>query len=118
MIDQTERKPLRPLVVEDECLIAFELCDFLEDLGHQVVVGMAAAPNQALRLIRELGGQIDAVMVDANLGGQSSAPWWRQKCPILSHRAMMRRSWKRSAPPECRSPSPITGVRSIAFYRA
>lgn len=55
MTDQTERKPLKLLVVENECLIAFELSDFLEDLGHQVV-GMAAAPGQALRLIRELDG--------------------------------------------------------------
>lgn len=73
MTDQTKRKPLRLLVVEDECLIAFELSDFLEDLDHQVV-GMAAAPDQALRLFREPGGQIDAALVDANLGGQSSAP--------------------------------------------
>lgn len=60
-------------MVENECLIAFELSDFLEDLGHQVV-GMAAAPDQALRLIRELDRQIDAAMVEANWGGQSSAP--------------------------------------------
>ena len=65
MTDQTKRKPLRLLVVEDECLIAFELSDFLEYLGHQVV-GLAAAPDQALRLIRELDGQIDAAIVDAN----------------------------------------------------
>lgn len=73
MTSQTEQRPLRLLVVEDECMIAFELSDLLEDLGHRVV-GMAAAPDQALRLIRELDGQIDAAMVDANLGGQSSAP--------------------------------------------
>lgn len=73
MTDQTKQRSLRLLVVEDECMIAFELSDLLEDLGHQVV-GMAAAPDQALRLIRELDGQIDAAMVDANLGGQSSTP--------------------------------------------
>lgn len=73
MTDQIVQKPLRLLVVEDESLIAFELSDLLEDLGHHVV-GMAAAPEQALRLIGDLAGQIDAAMVDANLAGQSSAP--------------------------------------------
>lgn len=72
MTSQAERTSLRVLVVEDESLIAFELSDLLEDLGHQVV-GMAAAPDQALRLIRDMAGKIDAAMVDANLAGQSSA---------------------------------------------
>lgn len=73
MIDRTERTSLRVLVVEDESLIAFELSDLLEDLGHQVV-GMAAAPEQAVRLIQTLEGGIDAAMVDANLAGVSSVP--------------------------------------------
>lgn len=73
MTGQAERTSLRVLVVEDESLIAFELSDLLEDLGHRVV-GMAAAPDQAVRLIHSLGGGLDAAMVDANLGGVSSAP--------------------------------------------
>lgn len=73
MTEQTERTSLRVLVVEDESLIAFELSDLLEDLGHQVV-GMAAAPDQAVRLIQSLEDGIDVAMVDANLAGVSSVP--------------------------------------------
>ncbi len=72
MTKQANQRSLRLLVVEDESLIAFELSDILEDLGHRVV-GMAATPEHALRMIRDMAGQIDAAMVDANLAGQSSA---------------------------------------------
>lgn len=62
---------LNVLVVEDETLIAMELEDILEDLGH-IVVGVAATPTRALELIADVDDGIDAVLLDANLGGLSS----------------------------------------------
>jgi CheY-like chemotaxis protein len=64
---------LRLLVVEDDPIIAMELEDELSDLGHHVLA-VAGTVKQALRLVRELAEQIDAVILDANLGGDSSFP--------------------------------------------
>ena len=69
----SEQSALRVLVVEDEMVIAMELEDLLLDLGHEVL-GVAGTLNRALRLIEELAGKIDVVVLDANLGGLSAAP--------------------------------------------
>ncbi|TFL16837.1 response regulator [Jannaschia formosa] len=62
---------LRILAVEDEAMIAFELQDMLEDLGHEVL-GPVANVDAALRLLGQ--SDPDAAIVDANLGGRSALP--------------------------------------------
>lgn len=73
MTESSGQTELRLLVVEDDSLIAMELECLLEDLGHRVL-GIAGTPDGALRLLSELSGQIDAVVLDANLDGRSAAP--------------------------------------------
>ena len=58
-------KGLRVLVVEDEALIALDLCLVLEDLGCRPV-GPAASVGAALDLLR--GSFPDAALLDENLG--------------------------------------------------
>jgi CheY-like chemotaxis protein len=59
------------LVVEDEFLLAEELCRLVEALGGRVV-GPAASAEAALRLLD--GGQPDLALLDVNLGGQRVYP--------------------------------------------
>jgi DNA-binding response OmpR family regulator len=65
--------PLRVFLVEDEALIAMELEDIVEDLGHQVVA-LATSVDTALQALQELVPAADAAIVDANLGGSLAAP--------------------------------------------
>lgn len=65
------RERLRILAVEDEALIAMELEDMLEELGHEVI-GPASSVDAALALLR--GAAPDAAVVDANLAGRSARP--------------------------------------------
>ena len=60
-------------MIEDESLIAMELEDMLEDMGHEVV-GLAGTLERSLQLVETHGGSVDAVVLDANLGGASAAP--------------------------------------------
>jgi len=62
----------RLLVVEDEALVALELCDQLTELGWRIV-GPAATVEEALRLIAE-GALPDVAMLDINLRGQAVYP--------------------------------------------
>lgn len=64
---------LRLLVVEDEAMIAMMLEDILEDLGHRVVE-VATSVQFALREISAKADELDAVILDANLGGDSAGP--------------------------------------------
>ena len=66
-------RPLRLFLVEDEALIAMELEDIVEDLGHEVV-GLASSVETALEALRELVPPADAAIVDANLGGSLASP--------------------------------------------
>lgn len=66
-------RSLAILVVEDEALIAMTVIDMIEDMGH-TVIGSAATVMKAVDLIGLLGSRIDACVLDANLGGTSSAP--------------------------------------------
>jgi DNA-binding response OmpR family regulator len=68
-----EAARLRLLVVEDEALIGMMLEDMIEELGHHVV-DVATSVRTALRLIATRKREIDAALVDANLGGASAAP--------------------------------------------
>jgi CheY-like chemotaxis protein len=67
--DPTE---LRLLVVEDETLIALELEDLLAELGHRVVEVCGTVPR-ALALVDRHADELDAAILDANLGGTSAA---------------------------------------------
>jgi CheY-like chemotaxis protein len=61
----------RILVVEDEYFVADYITALLEDLGY-VVVGPVLTVPDALEAIAS--GQVDAALLDANLGKTSSAP--------------------------------------------
>lgn len=62
---------LRVLVVEDEYMVADHIAMLLEDLGCEVA-GSAATVEQALELMQSK--QIDGVLLDGNLNGETSAP--------------------------------------------
>jgi DNA-binding response OmpR family regulator len=61
----------RILIVEDEYHVAEHISLMLEDLGYQVA-GLVPTVHQAITAIK--GEKLDAVLLDANLGGNSSAP--------------------------------------------
>ena len=61
------------LVVEDEYLIAADLAATLEDVGV-AVVGPAGSVAQALELVEDAGGELDAAVLDVNLGGERVYP--------------------------------------------
>ncbi|WP_062018191.1 response regulator [Aureimonas sp. AU4] len=59
--------PLRILIVEDEAVIALELEDIVERLGH-TVVGSAATARRALQIAGS-SGPIDLAIMDVALAG-------------------------------------------------
>jgi CheY-like chemotaxis protein len=61
----------RILVVEDEYLVADYIAVTLEDLGYEIVGPVATIPEAIAAIASE---KLDAVFLDANLGGTSSAP--------------------------------------------
>jgi DNA-binding response OmpR family regulator len=61
----------RIIIVEDEPLIAESLRADLVDAGF-AVVGMASRVDKAIKLLKDF--ECDAVILDANLAGTSSAP--------------------------------------------
>ena len=62
----------RLLVVEDESLIALELCQGLMSLGWEIV-GPAATVSEAMPLI-DASDPVDAAVLDVNLGGSLVYP--------------------------------------------
>ena len=62
----------RILVVEDEYLIAMTLSEHLEEVGS-IVVGPVSSVEKAIKAI-ESNQQIDAAVVDVNLGGAMAYP--------------------------------------------
>jgi len=60
----------RILIVEDEALIALDLCFCLESLGH-VVTGQAADSREALTIARD---GVDLALVDLNLRDGPTGP--------------------------------------------
>lgn len=64
---------LRVLIVEDETLIAMMLEDLLGEIGCRIA-GAAATVGQALDQLVALGGQVDAAVLDVNLGGEKVYP--------------------------------------------
>lgn len=71
----------RVLIVEDEVLIAMDLEDMLNDLGHEVV-GQATRIDKAMELASE--SDIDFAVLDINLAGKKSFP----VADILSERGI------------------------------
>jgi DNA-binding response OmpR family regulator len=59
------------LIVEDDVLIAMNLEDMLNELGHEVV-GQAMRIDTAMQLARE--SDIDFAILDINLAGKKSFP--------------------------------------------
>jgi CheY-like chemotaxis protein len=62
----------RILLVEDEGLVALMLEDMIIDLGFDVAYS-AASVAQALSWI-DAGGEVDAALLDVNLGGEAVFP--------------------------------------------
>jgi CheY-like chemotaxis protein len=83
--DEAEPKPAaagssgRVLLVEDEALIAMELCSDLESLGWEIV-GPAATAEEAMQLMNN-APLPDAAILDVNLGGKMVYPFaeWLQQ---------------------------------------
>jgi CheY-like chemotaxis protein len=61
------------LVLEDETLVSMMVEDMLIDLGCEVV-GPFAKLDQALAFMASGDGQVDAALLDVNLGGVRSFP--------------------------------------------
>lgn len=64
---------VRVLIVEDETLVAMMLEDLLEEVGCRIA-GAAATVAQALEQLAALAGQVDAAVLDVNLGGEKVYP--------------------------------------------
>lgn len=64
---------LRVLVVEDDYVIASELASTLFELGARVL-GPVPTVEQALDVIREQGNELDAAVLDINLGSHTAYP--------------------------------------------
>lgn len=62
---------MRVLIVEDEGFIALDMESALTDAGCEIV-GIAASVNRALKILDEK--TCDAVVLDANLGGEDTTP--------------------------------------------
>jgi CheY-like chemotaxis protein len=66
-------RDLRVLVVEDDYVIALDLARALDELGAQVV-GPVSSAEEAVQLVREHDPQIDAAILDINLGSHLVYP--------------------------------------------
>ena len=65
--------PRRLMIVEDEALVAYDLKDMVEGMGHEVIC-LAATVDEALRRLDDAAPLPHAVLLDANLRGRSAAP--------------------------------------------
>jgi CheY-like chemotaxis protein len=64
---------LRVLVVEDDYVIALDLATALLELGVQVI-GPVSTTDEALQLVRERSEELDAAILDINLGSHTVYP--------------------------------------------
>lgn len=62
---------LRVLVVEDVAVLAWRVCDILAEAGAEVV-GPVPDVSRALALLD--GREVDAAVLDMNLGGETAEP--------------------------------------------
>jgi AmiR/NasT family two-component response regulator len=74
----------RVFVVEDEFLIAVEICQQLTHAGFEIV-GPAASVANAFRFVGEQG--CDCTVLDFSLGDETSEPI-AQKCKRLTSRSL------------------------------
>jgi DNA-binding response OmpR family regulator len=58
--------PTKVLIVEDEALVALDICDFLSEAGYEVV-GLVASEQDAVRKARDL--RPDLIIMDLKLKG-------------------------------------------------
>lgn len=65
--------PWRVLVVEDDPLIGEDIACTLDECGFSVV-GRVQTLGDALRFVQDRSGQLDCVVLDIDLGGQSCQP--------------------------------------------
>jgi DNA-binding NtrC family response regulator len=61
------------LVVEDDYMIAFDLAQWLEELGLQIL-GPAGSVEDALKLVHANGDKIDGALLDINLRDERVYP--------------------------------------------
>ncbi len=71
--NQDHLPPLRLLIVEDESLISMLIETMIRDLGHESV-GCAFSVPAALEMLDDRETDIDAAMLDVNLGGRLVFP--------------------------------------------
>jgi CheY-like chemotaxis protein len=71
--DQEYLPRLRLLIVEDETLISMLIETTVRELGHEPV-GCAFSVPEALSILDERDGTIDAAVLDVNLGGRLVYP--------------------------------------------
>jgi CheY-like chemotaxis protein len=64
---------VKVMVVEDEAMIAMIIEDYLADLGCEVV-GPFAAVTPALTYLSTAAADVDAALLDVNLGGERVFP--------------------------------------------
>ena len=80
-------KRLRVLIVEDEGMVAMLLEDMLDDLGCEVACS-AASVAQAIGWLDE-GGQLDAALLDVNLGNESVWPVADRTMSVIANESGM-----------------------------
>lgn len=68
----SDQKAWRILIVEDEYVVAFDMCRELEAMGHKVV-GPAGTLEQALRLA-STANDLQGAILDMNLSGKEIFP--------------------------------------------
>jgi DNA-binding response OmpR family regulator len=61
-------RPVVILVVEDEALVSMNVCEFLVD--QEFTVFAAQDVEEALDLLRQLGGGVDLIFTDVNMPGE------------------------------------------------
>lgn len=71
--DQDNPQPLRLLIVEDEMLVSLLIEMTVRELGHEPV-GCAHSVPDALTILDRQEPEIDAAMLDVNLGGRLVFP--------------------------------------------
>src|SRR3546814_16982255 len=67
-VSAAPQRRVRILLIEDEPLIAMDMCDTLEDAGY-TVVGPASTLDEAHELVET--AKFDAALLDANLSGEA-----------------------------------------------
>jgi DNA-binding LytR/AlgR family response regulator len=75
MMDQQgpDLRGRRLLIAEDEYMVAYDLAEFFEDAGAEVI-GPVGSVKDALALIVEEGARLDGALLDVNLHNEKVFP--------------------------------------------